>query len=253
MAHLWVHEAPPRPTRRAPRPRLAVGLLLLAFPVVDASARSAEGVASKHIGVARKMAEDGVDLSSDYGKLAAAIWDHDCQLPREAEPSQAASVRRFVELYSRKYCESWMSFWHEGLSPCGTRFSPLWCDFDTDVASRIDLVGYLSTLVSGLEQASGLERANIVAMTFRTLNARPVFEAFPLSLLETWAGKAAAGYLRNVEPERAVMLAETIHPYWFRTAPAVRQAFAAYTDVSPAISESQRAAIEHALADDPQP
>jgi hypothetical protein len=220
---------------------------------VDASARSAEGVAMKHIGVAKKLAGDGVNLSSDYGKLAGAIWDHDCQLSRAAEPSQAASVRRFVDLYSRKYCESWMDFWHEGLSPCGTRFSPLWCDFDTDAASRLDLVGYLATLVAGLEQASGLERANIVAMTFRTLNARPVVEAFPLSLLETWAGKAAAGYLRNVEPERAVLLAETIRPYWFRTAPAVRQAFAAYTDVNPAISESQRGAIEHELADDPQP
>jgi hypothetical protein len=49
--------SPGVPTRRSPRPRLAICLLLLAFPVVNASARSAEGVAMKRDGTTALLLE----------------------------------------------------------------------------------------------------------------------------------------------------------------------------------------------------
>ncbi|HYV84888.1 MAG TPA: hypothetical protein VFB49_03170 [Patescibacteria group bacterium] len=226
-------------------------LLLVAVSVVDAWAASSERVATKHLDVARKLAKRHVDLSTDYGPLAAQIWSSDCHLTHGIRRADAENVRRFVELYSKGFCESWADFWHEGMRPCGERFSPAWCDFDTDIAERLDLVGYLAAMLSGLEEAPGIERANILQMTLRTLSARSVFEAYPLSLLEAWAGRVTAAYLRGVAPDQAVALAHGFHAYWFRTAPAVRGAFANYTDINPAISDAQKAAIARDLADDP--
>src|SRR5258705_6972366 len=111
------------------------------------------------------------------------------------------------------------------MSPCGTRFSPAWCDFDVDIAKRLDLVGYLVTMLSGLEAALGIERANILQLTLRTLSARSVFEAYPLSLLETWAGKMTAAYLRSVASDEAGTLADGFYSYSFPTEAVVRLAF----------------------------
>ena len=227
-------------------------LLLFALSAVDGWAGSSERVATKHLDVARRLAEQGVDLSTDYDPLATEIWNSDCQLTHAIRRGDARNVRRFVELYSKGFCESWVDFWHEGMKPCGERFSPAWCDFDTDIAERLDLVGYLATMLSGLEEAPGIERANILQMTLRTLSARSVFEAYPLSLLEAWAGRVTVAYLRSVAPDKAVALAHGFHAYWFRTAPAVRGAFANYTDINPAISDAQKAAIARDLADDPE-
>jgi hypothetical protein len=227
--------------------------LLVALSAVDARAGSSERVATKHLDVARKLAEQRINLSTDYGPLAAVIWDSDCHLPHAIRRGDAENVRRFVELYSKGFCEPWAEFWHEGMRPCGERFSPAWCDFDTDIAERLDLVGYLGTMLTGLEEAPGIERANILQMTLRTLSARSVFEAYPLSLLENWAGRMTAAYLRKVAPDEAVALADGFRAYWFRTAPAVRRAFANYTDTNPAISDAQKAAIDRDLADDPDP
>lgn len=231
--------------------RVSGFILLIALSALDAQAASSERVARKHLDAARKLAEQRVDLSTDYGPLAAEIWNSDCHLTHAIRRGDAENVRRFVELYSNGFCEPWTEFWHEGMRPCGERFSPAWCDFDTDIARRLDLVGYLGTMLSGLEKAVGMERANILIMTLRTLNARSAFEAYPLALLETWAGKMTAAYLRSVGPDEAVRLADGFHAYWFRTAPAVRHAFASYTDMNPAITDTQKAAIQRDLADDP--
>jgi hypothetical protein len=227
--------------------------LLVVLSAVDARAGSSERVATKHLDVARTLAEQGIDLSTDYGPLAAEIWNSDCHLTHAIRRGDAENVRRFVELYSKGFCEPWAEFWHEGMRPCGERFSPAWCDFDTDIAGRLDLAGYLGTMLTGLEAAPVIERANILQMTLRTLSDRAVFEAYPLSLLETWAGKMTAAYLRSVAPGEAVTLADDIHACWYRTAPAVRGAFANYTDMNPAISDAQKAAIQRDLADDPEP
>jgi hypothetical protein len=224
--------------------------LLVALSAVDVGAASSERVATKHIDAARKLAEQSVDLSTDYGPLAAQIWNSDCHLLHAIRREDPENVRRFVELYSKGYCEPWAQFWREGMKPCGERFSPAWCGFDTDIAGRVDLVGYLATMLSGLEEARGTERANILLMTLRTLNARTVFEAYPLSMLETWAGRMTAAYLHGVATDEAVALADGFHAYWFRTAPAVRRAFANYADMNPAISDAQKAALERDLADD---
>jgi hypothetical protein len=231
--------------------RVSGFLLLVALSAVDAWAGSSARVATKHLDVARKLAQHRVDLSTDYGPLAAEIWNSDCHLTHAIVRHNAQNVRRFVELYSKGFCESWADFWHEGMRPCGERFSPAWCVFDTDIADRLDLVGYLATMLSGLEQAPGAERTNILQMTLQTLSARSAFEAYPLSLLETWAGRMTAAYLRSVAPDEAVALADGFHVYWFRTAPDVRRAFSLYADINPAISDAQKAAIARDLADDP--
>jgi len=228
-------------------------ILLAALSAADAWAGSSERVAMKHLNAARKLAEQGIDLSTDYGPLAAEIWNSDCHLTHAIRRADAVKVRRFVELYSKDVCETWAGFWHDGMRPCGERFSPGWCAFDTDIAERLDLAGYLAAMLAGLEEAPGVERANILQMTLRTLVDRSVFEAYPLSLLEAWAGTMTAAYLRSVTPNRAVALADGFHTCWFRTAPDVRRAFASYTDINPAISDAQRAAIKHDLADDPDP
>jgi hypothetical protein len=233
--------------------RISGFFLLVGLSAVDARAGSSEGVANKHLDVARKLAEQRVDLSTDYHTLAAEIWNSGCHLTHAIRRGDAVTVRRFVELYSKGFCEPWEEFWHEGMKPCGERFSPAWCDFDTDIAERLDLVGYLGTMLSGLEEAPAIERANILQMTLQTLSDRFVFEAYPLSLLETWAGNMTAAYLRNVAPDEAMTLADGFRACWFRTAPAIRRAFASYTDMNPAISEAQKAAIQRDLADDPVP
>jgi hypothetical protein len=231
--------------------RVSGFLLLVALSAVDAWAASSERVATKHLDAARKLAKQRVDLSTDYGPLTAQIWNSDCHLPHAIQRRDPQNVRRFVELYSKGICEPWATFWRDGMRPCGERFSPAWCAFDNDVGERLDLVGYLATMLSGLEEAPGIERANILQMTLRALSARSVFEAYPLSLLETWAGRVTTSYLRSVAADEAVALADRFHSYWFRTAPAVRGAFASYTDINPAISDAQKAAIERDLADDP--
>ena len=225
-------------------------LLLAALSAGDARAGSGERVATKHLDAARKLAEQRVDLSTDYGPLAAEIWNSGCHLTHAIRRGDAQTVRRFVELYSKGFCEPWAEFWQEGMKPCGERFSPAWCDFDTDIGERLDLSGYLETMLSGLKGAPGIERANILQMTLRTLNSRSVFEAYPLSLLEEWAGRMTAAYLRSVAPDEAVALADAFRAYWFRTASAVRRAFANYADTNPAISDAQKAAIKRDLADD---
>jgi hypothetical protein len=232
---------------------LSLCFLLVALSAVDARAGSSERVATKHLDVARKLAEQRVDLSTDYGRLAAEIWNSDCHLTHAIRRGDAQNVRRFVELYSKGFCEPWAEFWHEGMRPCGERFSPAWCDFDADIAERLDLVGYLDTMLSGLNEAPGIERANILQLTLRTLSTRSVFEAYPLSLLEDWAGRMTAAYLRSVAPDEAVALADGFRAYWFRTAPAVRRAFANYADMNPAISDAQKAAINRDFADDSDP
>jgi hypothetical protein len=136
--------------------------LLVALSVVDAWAGSSERVAMKHLDVARQLAEQRVDLSTDYGPLADEIWNSDCHPTHVIRRGDAQNVRGFVELYSKDFCEAWAEFWHEGVRPCGERFSPAWCVFDTDIAERLDLVGYQATMLSGLEKAPGIERANIL-------------------------------------------------------------------------------------------
>jgi hypothetical protein len=259
-----VRELQARPVSRArtilpQRPMIRVSgfLLLVALSAVASSpgawAGPTERVASKHLGAARKMADQSVDLITDFGPLAAEIWNSDCRLTHPILRAQATSVRRFVLLYSKEFCEPWADFWHQGLSPCGTRFSPAWCVFDSDIAARLDLVGYLAAMRSGMEGARGAERANILMLVVRTLNAQPVFEAYPLALLEVWAGKLTATYLRNTTPEDAVALADGFRSCWFRTSSPIRRAFGDYADVNPAISDMQKAAIERDLAESPDP
>ena len=232
---------------------LSLFFLLVASSAEDARAGSGERVATKHLDVAHKLAEQGVDLTTDYGRLAAEIWNSDCHLTHAIRRGDAENVRRFVEAYSKGFCEPWTEFWREGMKPCGERFSPAWCDFDTDIGERVDLAGYLSAMLTGLEEAPGIERANILQLTLRTLSARSVFEAYPLSLLEDWAGRMMAAYLRSVAPGEAVALADGIRADWFRTSPAVRRAFANYADMNPAISDAQKAGINRDLAEESVP
>ena len=232
-----------------------VCLLLLLSPTLIASSPSpGADVAMEHLAVAKQFATHNVSLSTDYANVMKIIWDHGCNLPRRVRSGLDSDARRLASLYIKRYCQPWVDFWNEAMKPCGSCNSPEWCDFDTMIRFRLDLIGYLGAMVSGLDAApSGLEKKNMMDMVSRALSARTVANNFPRPFLEEWAGKATIAYLKTASAEEVITLANCIHPYWFRTSPPVRQAFADYMSSSQTISPAGRDTIESQLAEEPEP
>lgn len=229
-------------------------VLMLSLTLFAASPSPGAGIAMKHLAVAKKLATYNVNLSTDYADLTKTIWDHGCNLPRPSRGGLDADARRFSNLYIKEYCRPWVDFWDEAMKPCGSCNSPEWCDFDTGIAFRLDLVGYLGAMVSGLGAAPpGHEKDNIMDMISRTLSARTVAKNFPRLFLEQSAAQAIVVYLKTASANDAITLANSIRPYWFRTSASVRRAFADYMSSSPSISQADRATIESQLAEEPGP
>lgn len=210
---------------------------------------SGQAVALKHLAAATELAIDRVNLTTDYSDLAVTIWDHGCALPRQVRRRQDPAARQFADLYIHDYCRPWVAFWEAGLKPCGSHNSPAWCDHDSEIAFRLDLAGYLESMVSGLKVASpGLEKTNVMDMVARVLSARTVVKAFPQTFLEPRAGQATAAYLEGGSMTSALALATMIRGYWFSKSPSVRQAFANFMDAATSITDAERDAVMQQLA-----
>src|SRR5438552_13940850 len=124
---------------RSHRAVIELVIITVSLTVVSASPPQGARVAAKHLVASKALADAKVNLETDHSVLIAAIWNDGCHLSRELRRSQEPDALRFADLYIKDICRPWADFWFDALKPCGSCNSPAWCDFGTQIASRLDL------------------------------------------------------------------------------------------------------------------
>lgn len=213
---------------------------MLSAGVTVAQEASGVRVARRHLAFAEFVTRSGARIALDLDTIGGAIEKNGCKLPRSTADALPPAGLQLAKAYASDYCKPWLKLWNSVLDLCDGDNPPAWCNDEAAVLERLDLDGYFSVMVAGIQATSSeLERDNLMDIVLATFHAH-VINDFGQEPPDRWASRATVAYLASATPAGAIALARGLQRTWVGISPGAAAAFGDYLKRVDGISGEQR-------------